>query len=209
MVIVVNDNQWNDYELIYLYRCGETKALEYLIEKHIGSIISIQNDLLNVCYKLDRNDIFQELLCVFTKSIESYQESKGTFFTYAFICVKRAAAKKLKEYFSVSQKINYQSVSIDNNFEIYDSISFQEVLKNKCYSTDPVYAYHVSELEEQYHVSQRILSLKEKKVFELYEQGYSPNDIALILNWPIKEVRNSLDRAKTKIKKDIIKMGYE
>ena len=81
MVIQLN-NAWNDYELIYLYRCGEQKALQLLLKKHMGAIKSVEKELLEICYLLDKNDVYQELLVTFIKCIDSYSDERGNFFSY-------------------------------------------------------------------------------------------------------------------------------
>lgn len=202
MVIQLN-NAWNDYELIYLYRCGEQKALQLLLKKHMGAIKSVEKELLEICYLLDKNDVYQELLVTFIKCIDSYSDERGNFFSYLYICLKRCAARLLKNYFSPSEKIHYQAISLDEPMDALNKTSLQDVLSSTYYNTDPVHAYQMQELEIQYQYSKQFLNDKELQFFTLYENGINTNQIAKIANMTPKQVRNYLNRAKLKMRKKL------
>ncbi len=195
------DKQWNDYELIYLYRCGEQKALEILLKKHMGAVKTIEKELLEICYLLDKNDVYQELIITFIKCIDSYVETKGNFFSYLYICLKRCAARLLKNYFSPSEKMHYQALSLDEPMDELNKMNMQDILSSTYYTTDPILAYQMQELEEQYQYSQQFLNEKEWTFFHWYENGVSTNEIAKEFKMTPKQVRNYLNRAKLKIRK--------
>ena len=65
-----NATGFSDPELIYLYRCGNYKAIEILKNKHGGAINDIASKLLSVCYNLNFEDVIQELNYAFLKAVE-------------------------------------------------------------------------------------------------------------------------------------------
>ena len=82
----MNFNNYNDYELIYLYKEGNSKALELLINKYI-----ILTNKLLITYDVDfKEDIRQDCVMVIYDCIKGYNmNSEASFYTYTKISIQR------------------------------------------------------------------------------------------------------------------------
>ena len=197
--------QLNDYELIYMYRCGEKTALPLLLNKYKGAMVRIQRELIKTCPSIDKNDVFQELLLNFVKCLDLFDENKGVFFTYLYVCLKRTASHLLKEYFSPQERIHKTAISLDETTDLMDKVKLQDALINNDYLTNPSFCYEIKELEEQYIYAKSKLSEKELEVFQMFENGEKSSQIAFTHQMDKKQVRNCLHRAKKKIVKNMAK----
>jgi len=135
--------EYNDYELIYMYRCGEKTALPLLLNKYKGAMVRIQRELIKTCPSIDKNDVFQELLLNFVKCLDLFDENKGVFFTYLYVCLKRTASHLLKEYFSPQERIHKTAISLDETTDLMDNVKLQDALINNDYLTNPSFCYEI------------------------------------------------------------------
>lgn len=141
----------------------------------------------------DRDDLCQEAYVALLAAIGSYDEQKGTSFsTYAIACINNRLTDAVKTANRRKNRVLNDSVSLtddSNPIEIISYESPEEVTLN----------------QEDYHrLMQRIeneLSKKEQKVLMLWVDGYDYEEIARILDIPVKSVDNALQRARRKLKK--------
>ncbi len=194
-----NATGFSDPELIYLYRCGNYKAIEILKNKHGGAINDIASKLLSVCYNLNFEDVIQELNYAFLKAVEMYSEKKGRFFSYAYCCVSHYAAKMLKDYFSEAEYTMRNAVSLNDYCSEDGSLQYIEIIENDITQFDPVYTYEVRESEEKYQLFVSKLKKKDKKIHYLQLDGLKTRKIAKITHFTVRSVRNRM----CKIKKEV------
>ena len=82
----------NNEELVELYQNGDKKALDYLIQANTGIIRKIANKYNGINRELEFDDLFQNGVIGFIKSVEKYNpyhEKKAKFITYAVFHIDR------------------------------------------------------------------------------------------------------------------------
>jgi len=104
---------YNDYEIIYLIKDGNEKALEYMFKKYEIHIFKIADTLYTKSDKVD--DLLQEGRMVLYSCIYSFNENYGiSFFAYFTICLKRTFYKLIKTEYYNSILINEDKYCIDS-----------------------------------------------------------------------------------------------
>lgn len=190
---------FNDEELIYLYRCGEKKALTLLKEKHLGVFVNALNDVHRACHTLERNDLIQELEMAFIKSLQYYDSSKGNYYSYLQVCLKSCVSHLIKEYYSPKGKMYLNTLSLDMAFFESEKGYLKEVILNDVLLFDPVYQYQVREMETLYETEKNKMTPQEIRYLSMLESGMTIQDIIDTYQEPYKKVKNAIDRAKRKI----------
>ncbi len=196
-----------DEELIEMSRCGDKKALNYLIEKY--------TDIVNMKVSkyfivgAERDDIMQEGLIGLFKAIKCYSEEKqSSFKTFANLCVERQLQTAIKS--SNRQKHMPLNSYVSLNMSAYDEnedTSLIEVLNSKTVE-DPLDT--ITKKEYYKYVEDRMdenLSDFEKQVLHRFTRGESYSQIAEGLEMPVKSIDNAIQRIRKKTMKSI--MNYD
>lgn len=112
-------NKYNDYELLYLVKDGNEKALNYLFLKYDNVIFTQIKISFNASYN-KTEDLMQEGRMILFNCIKSYkQENSITFYSYFLLCLKRHFARlKNNDYFSINSPCLLCENDIDDT--IYD-----------------------------------------------------------------------------------------
>lgn len=113
-------NNYNDYELIYLYREGNPKALELLIGKYTVLI----NKLL-ITYDIEyKDDIRQDCVMVVFDCIRGYNmNSNTTFYTYTKVSIQRKIFS-YKSKLILEMNTIRQFISLNRNNIVSKDLSF-------------------------------------------------------------------------------------
>ena len=166
----------NDYEVIYLIRCGSEEAREIMIEKY-RKLIS--KNITSFHFKEEYEDYFQEGLMVLVHSIDEFDEHKGPFpIFYNNNLVHRFIDLKKK-------KINRKNRITINNLILEETHSPYGVV------------------EEEYGFFNG-LTEKEKDIIKLRcLNKYSVEYIAKKYDTDIKSIYNLIARIRKKIKENI------
>lgn len=196
----------NDYELIMLYREDDEQAknILYLKYKYIINLIIKKYSKNLIMANIDYQEVYSECSVAFSDALKSYQEDKDASLpTFITLCIERKMHSIIRKFSREKFKIDKESYSLDflydNNQELKDFIvdDAHEPLKNM---TD----------NEKYHdlinEIKNCLSKKEYDVFLLMAKNLNYLEIADILNMTPKQVDNTMQRIKTKIK-EIKKVG--
>ncbi|MCR5112691.1 MAG: hypothetical protein K6A63_02005, partial [Acholeplasmatales bacterium] len=86
----------NDYELLYLYKEGNERALDILFYKYEHLIETVVNDYMP--YGDSRPDMVQEGRIILFNCIKSFNEYIGvTFYSYFVIALRRKLYKLAKD----------------------------------------------------------------------------------------------------------------
>lgn len=103
---------YNDYELLYLIKDGNEKALEYMFKKYDILIYKIASSLYFKSDKLE--DLLQEGRMVLYYCIYNYNENQNiNFYGYFTICLKRTYYKLLKTDYYTGLLVNEDKIPID------------------------------------------------------------------------------------------------
>ena len=203
--IIYNDQ--NDYELLYLIEEENEEATKLIYEKYRPVVEMIAkkyySQVNNSGYEL--NDLIQEGMMGLSKAIKDYKNEKNIkFVTFANICIKRQIISFIRDINRQKHQILNTSVSIEQ--ESNSGRSLLNILNDDS-TINPETSFIYD--EEQTLLKDRIKELltdREKEVFDLRFDGFSYQEIALLLNISVKSVDGAMSRIKQKIinnRKDI------
>ncbi len=191
----------NDYELLYLVSENNEDAKEIFFDKY-KSIVELKAKklypyVMNKGYEL--NDLIQEGMIGLSQAINDYKEQKNVqFSTFASICIERQIMTFVRDVNRQKHKILNDSLSIDSTIDKKGrplmEIAFDEKNRNPEDS--------LIELDEEVEMLDKIKSVltdKEYEVFELRLQGFSYQEMALLLNTTRKSIDGTISRIKSKI----------
>ena len=191
----------NDYELLYLVSENNEDAKEIFFYKY-KSIVELKAKklypyVMNKGYEL--NDLIQEGMIGLSQAINDYKEQKNVqFSTFASICIERQIMTFVRDVNRQKHKILNDSLSIDSTIDKKGrplmEIAFDEKNRNPEDS--------LIELDEEVEMLDKIKSVltdKEYEVFELRLQGFSYQEMALLLNTTRKSIDGTISRIKSKI----------
>ncbi|MGI6360511.1 MAG: sigma-70 family RNA polymerase sigma factor [Acholeplasmatales bacterium] len=163
---------YNDYELLYMVKEGDTVALDILLKKYE---LFIYKKVYSFFYHDESGDYFQEgVLCLY-KAIETFDESYNkTFMRYFEVIINRHFIniyKKNKRYYEM--------------LESYRNELLIEETENKIIEED-IKIIFKSSLEQKVY---EMFYLNNKKVKEIAEE----------LNLEVKQIYNAIYRIKSKL----------
>ena len=154
----------------------------------------------------DKEDIVQEGMIGLYKAIQSYDESKGTSFkTFADLCINRQIITAIKASNRKKNVALNSAVSLDKPVgEEDDAQTLGESLAAGT-DTDPETVALLNEMTELLLAPEaKILSKSEREVLELLLQGGDYQSIAKYLGKSPKQIDNTIQRIRAKLKKFFI-----
>ena len=199
---LVDLEKTNDSELLMLYREDDEDAKNMLFYKYkfiIDILLKKYQHWLSAL-KIDYQELYSECTVGFSDALYSFQEDKDSSLpTFITLCVERRLNGVIRKYSRDKYKIMQDSYSLDF---IYDDSngSLIETLSDEN-NTDPL--KNMAEQEEYDELIKEIktiLTNKEYEVFVLKSRGFDYQEIAHILNKNPKQIDNTIQRIKTKIK---------
>lgn len=196
--------QMTDEQLIRMLRDGDSKIIDYLMDKYKNMV----RKEANAMYLLggENDDLIQEGMIGLFKAVQDYDlEQDNSFFSFAKLCITRQMysaieASKRKKHGPLNSYISFYEKGEDQNTlletmeaggesnpeELLVSQEYAQILQNK--------------LEES-------LSDLENRVLYLHLLGTDYKTIAKLLDKSSKTVDNALQRIKNKAEK-ILEKGY-
>lgn len=190
-----------DEEIIDETRSGNSRALEYLINKYKGFVRAKARTYFLI--GADREDIIQEGMIGLYKAIRDFREDKlSSFRAFAELCITRQIITAIKT--ATRQKHIPLNSYISLNKPIFDEESDRTLMDIISEDTinDPeemvINREEFSGIEEKMG---EILSGLECEVLALYLEGKSYQEIAVELERHVKSIDNALQRVKRKLEK--------
>lgn len=193
--------EYNDHELIMLIGENNDDARNIIYEKYhyIIDIIFKKYYKRALALAVEPSDLFQDALLGFTDAINRYkEEDQASFATFATMCVDRRIKTTLRNAQTIKNKIASDTVSLE--YEYDDFLTLKDMIKDDRL-VDPL--DEVTDQEYYQELNNRIvkeLSDNEKQVYQLMKESYNYTEIAKILNKEPKQVDNTIQRIKNKIK---------
>ena len=191
----------NDYETIYMIRDNNEEATYQMYEKY-KPIIKKTALLFLKKYNnigLEYDDLYQEGMYGLSEAIQNFNNNEHVlFYTFALICIKREMQRLIIKSIRNKNSILNYSVPFDISF-CEDGLSLEDVICDQDQCVDKIVEESVSRKE--------ILDLKYNLkdiyswVFELKINGFSNNDISVLLDIRYKDVDNYLRSIKKSLKK--------
>lgn len=189
---------YNDYELVSMIAEADEDAEKIIYEKYKPLIIQTAKKYIPYFQNkgVEIADLIQEGYIGLSEAIKNFKDNKDAkFSTFAVLCVER----QLKSYLTTAnrQKHHY----LNNSISLYEKSESPliEILASD--EQNPIH-YVVNKdnikniLNELYSKFTDI----EKQVFELKMANFSNNEIAEILDLTYKQIDNTTQRIKQKVK---------
>lgn len=187
--MTINYSELSDSEIISLVRNKDDDAMDYLIKKY--SYLAKREERFFFLVGGDSEDIYQEGMIGLFKAIRDYEEGPGaSFVTFATLCVRRQIQKAVTASNRGKNSPLRDYVSIEDK-ENVDSDMPHEKSPLDLYLENERFQLLLSRIIE-------CLTVREKKVFDLYIQNYSYDNIAEKLGVQKKSVDNAITRIKAK-----------
>ena len=191
---------FNDYELVYYIHDGNEDANNILIKKYEPLINKVALKMLPYCKGngLELEDLVQEGMIGLNHAIERYKEQEDIlFFTYAKKCIERKIISVVVGSNRNKNKVLNESVSYDN-----DENQIIKYLQDK--NPSPLEeVVNIEKEEDLLKEFKKNLTDFEKQVFELHISGFKYKEIAELLDKSPKSIDNTIQRIKTKLKKQM------
>lgn len=176
-----------DEELLKRLASGATDVTEYLLEKYKPLVKRQARTMYLIGGEND--DLIQEGMIGLFKAIRSYEESEGTFFAFAELCITRQMYTAVQASNRKKHEPLNAYIPLDDEPQISAEPDPEELFIDQ------------ENLENRYDQIHRRLSDMEKLVLELYLEGKSYGQIAAVIGKNEKAVDNSIQRLKKKLDK--------
>ncbi len=191
-----------DEQLIHMIREESEEAKEVLYEKY-RYIIEVELKKYNrMAWALsyDVNDLYQDALVGFADAIYSYREDKeASLSSFITLCVDRRLQTSIRKAGRMKNKMIHDALSLE---EEYRSTSQLKELLSDNSENDPLENILKEEGYNELRKSIKdSLSDSEYEVYTYMINGLKYDEIATLLNKDLKQIDNTIQRVKGKIKK--------
>lgn len=148
---------------------------------------------------LEAPDLYQEALIGFTDALNSYDETKAASLkTFMTICIERRLQKVLEKANRLKNKINHDILSLDYEYE-NAGLPLIEIIADE--TSDPLVKFSEKEqLDLMEAKIKQILSENEYVVYNYMKKGLGYQEIAKKLDKSPKQIDNTMQRLKSKVK---------
>lgn len=195
--------EYSDSELCSMICESDEEAKEILLKKYNYIIDLIIKKYIMASLKLgiEYNDLYQEALVGFTDALISYDENKdASLKTFISLCVDRRLQKVLIKAKTKKNEIILQALSLDYQ-KNEEELPLKEIISDNS-KNDPLYNITSNEnYEELLRQIKSNLSNSEYEVFKMMLLNNNYLEISKILNKSPKQIDNTMQRIKSKIKK--------
>ncbi len=199
----MNYEKCSDETLIDMYRVGNETAIETLFDRY-KNLVRKKAKAMYIAGG-DSDDLIQEGMIGLYKAARGYDESKGTFCSFASLCIDRQIMT------AVTASNREKNVPLNNyvSFEMpaYNDDDNENVMKladviTPAADQNPEFIFIDNEYTRTFEEKlQKELSSLEKEVLHYHMEGKDYRQIAQILDKPAKSIDNALQRIKAKANK--------
>ena len=197
--------EYNDQELSLLFTENDENAKDVLFKKYNYIIEIIINKYKKTIYALnmDINEIRQDANLAFTDAIIKYSREKETSLpTFISLVVERKIQNAVRKAETIKNKVYLNAYSLDYEYDAFQK-PLSEIIGDN--SGEPLANMtKKEEYEELVNNINSILSPGENDVYKLLIRGFNYQEVAKILNKEPKQIDNSIQRIRIKIR-DLIK----
>ena len=198
--MVYSNNE--DEHLISLNRESSEEAKDILFKKY-KYIIDIEiKKYMNMATMLgyDYNDLYQDALVGFSEALNNYREDKdAALSSFITLCVDRKLQVAVIKAGRIKNKLISESLSLDYKYQQYTS-PLKDIISDHSLNDPLENIIKEEKLSDLTKMIETRLSESEYEVYALMISGLKYNEIALLLNKNPKQVENTIQRIKNKIK---------
>lgn len=178
---------------------GDNEAID-LILKEYSKLLSF-NAQKYYLVGAEQEDLVQEGILGLLKAIKFYDETKSSFSSFAFLCIRREMISAIRK--ANTQKQMVLNEALKTNAILEESAYFDDKKHNinnyKSPEGNPEEVYLLKEeIEEFKNFSENNFSKFEKEVLTYLIRGYSYREIATILSKNLKSIDNTIQRIRKK-----------
>lgn len=193
----------NDGQLINMLHEASEDAKDVLFEKY-KYIIDIEMKKYSKMARTigyDVNDLYQDALVGFSDALVSYRDDRHAALpSFITLCVDRKLQVSIKKAGRLKNKLLNESLSLEHVYESYASPLMDLLSDNS--ENDPLENILKEEkVKELIDSITESLSDAEYEVYSLMINGLKYDEIATLLNKNLKQVDNTIQRVRNKIKK--------
>lgn len=196
-------NNISDNELFLLALEENEEAKNALYEKYKYIIDIIITKYSKIAYQvgIERKDLYSEGLLGFSDALVCYNQDKpASIATFITLCVERRILRQVRKAGREKNKVNIEAFSLDYIYEKFGIPLIEVISDDNKY--DPLSNITLEEsYQELLKNIKEELSDFEYSVFSLMANGFDYNQIADILDKSPKQVDNTIQRLKVKVKK--------
>lgn len=193
--------EYPDNELVNLVCENSEEARDMLYEKYSYIVDIVCNKYKKSAYYLsaDMQELRQEALLGFSDALVSFnQDENASLHTFITLCVERRVRNYVRKNDTHKMKILREVYSLEYQYD-EDSAPLMDTIGDD--SQNPLHTLEEKEtIKELKEKIDHLLSPSEKEVYELIINEFSYEDIASILNKTPKQVYNTAQRIRVKIK---------
>ena len=172
--------------------------INYMIKKYTNAALK---------YGIDPKDFEQEALLAYSDALKNYDEKKDAGLrTFVSLCVERRLIKIIERAKTYKNKFMEKNLSLD--YDYGSGVLLKDILADS--ESDPLKKFSEEEYLESFkNKIKMLLSSFEYQVYEYLIEGINYIEIAKILDKSPKQIDNTLQRIKNKIKMIVKEDGYE
>lgn len=193
--------EYTDKELTIMVCENDEEAKDLLFQKYKYIIDIIISKYKKTIYALniDIEEAKQEAMLGFTDALIKYSDNKDTSLaTFISLVVERKIQNVVRKAETLKNKIHNEAYSLEYDYDNFNR-PLEEVIGDN--SKDPLQTLQNEEsYNELKNKIKEILSPLETEVYNLIINGFSYIDIAKILNKEPKQIDNTIQRLRHKIK---------
>lgn len=202
----MNYNDIDDGELLLMLHESSEDAKDILFDKY-KYIIDVEiRKYTNVAKKLgyDLNDLYQDALVGFSDALVSYRDDKNSALSsFITLCVDRKLLASIIKAGRKKNQLLNDSLSLEYTYGSFASPLMDLLSDNS--ANDPLENILKEEnLKELISEIESSLSKSEYEVYSLMVNGLKYDEIATLLNRSLKQVDNTIQRVRNKIKKILL-----
>lgn len=194
---------YEDSQLVQMIHESSDEAKDVLFEKY-KYIIDIEiKKYLNMANMLgyDYNDLYQDALVGFADALNSYRDDKDTALaSFITLCVDRKLHVAIIKAGRIKNKVLNESLSLEHVYDQF-TVPLMDLLSDNS-ENDPL--ENILKEEKLQELNMKIkdeLSDIEYEVYSLMISGLRYNEIAILLDKNLKQIDNTMQRVKSKIRK--------
>ncbi len=175
------------------------KDIIYNKYKYIVDVLLHDYKKIAIKLGIDLKEFRQEAYYAFSDALNNFKDEKQVKIeTFITVCVRRRLQKVIKSYGGKKAKTLNNSYSLDYDYD-KDGSTLKDIMEDNYF--EPLNNLTDRErYEELINAIKGVLSLNEYKIFTFLSLGYNGEQIAKKLNKNIKQVNNTIQRIRQKIR---------
>lgn len=192
-----------EIELIERIKANDEESLQELISAYQRIIWSIIYKCVHfpIPHDLDKQDLYQEALIGLMNAVKHHDPRFGVLFSsFASKCIENEVRSYLRKHRSQNRQMLNQAVSLDMHVSEDEQLTLLDTISSSSKEFDPVFKADIAWVKDQIPSIQEQLSETEWKVFQKYHLGYTYREIGKQFDLTEKDVDNTIQKIKKKIR---------